>query len=435
MHYSLLTIGLLLLPASAATAPSGEVTKRTNGATATHTPSVPETGPLVVPEPSAKAMSYYHSGNVLWAVNTVWALTVPAFFLFTGLSAKLRNGARWLGRWWFFTIVIYWIVYLALTYVLDWPLNFYEGYVRQHDYGLSNQTFGKWQGDSLKGLVFRMVAGSLFLWVPYLLIMKSPRRWWLYTAILTVPFAFLFALLVPILFDPLFNDFYEMKDKALEAKILALARRAGIEEDKIYEVDKGKDTNATNAYVTGFLGTKRIVLWDTTIEKFKEKELLFIVGHEMGHFVLNHVVQGILFGCFLALIGLYMIYRVSGILIRRYKNRFGFDHLGDIASLPLLLLLVALLGLLFAPVPLAFSRHIEHEADRFGLEITQDNHAAGMSFVRLQEQNLDNPWPGLWYKIWRSSHPPIGERVEFSNTYRPWETGHPLRYGYLFNSN
>src|SRR5262249_53085087 len=156
-----------------------------------------------------------------------------------------------------------------------------------------------WLGDSLKTLMIGLVAGGPFLWVPYLLLDKSPRRWWLYSGLLTVPFLFLVLFITPIWIEPLFNDFGPMKDKALETKILALARRAGIDDSRVFEVEKSVDTNAVNAYVNGFLGTKRIVLWDTLLSKLSDRETLFVMGHEMGHFVLHHLLQGVLFASLL----------------------------------------------------------------------------------------------------------------------------------------
>jgi len=126
------------------------------------------------------------------------------------------------------------------------------------------------------------------------------------------------------------------------------------------------------------------------------------------------------------------VHCTAGRLIRHFRSRWGFDGLADVASLPLIGLLVNVFSLAVVPVGLAFSRHIEHEADRFGLEITQDNRAAAMSFVRLQDENLSVPRPGLLYYLWRCSHPSLGERVDFCNAYRPWETGEPLMYGHLF---
>ncbi len=390
------------------------------------------TGYVEVPSPSERALHHYHSGNLLWLVNTAWGILIPCLFLFTGLSARVRKWAQRLGRNWFFTVALYFLILWILFYVIDWPLNYFEGYVRPHHYDLSNQSFGKWLGDSLKTLLLGLVAGCFFLRVPYLLLARSPRRWWLYTGLLTVPFMFFVLFITPIWIEPLFNQFGPMKDKALEAKILALAERAGIEGSRVFEVDKSVDTNAVNAYVNGFLDTKRIVLWDTLLHKLSDQEVLFVMGHEMGHFALHHLLQGVLFGSLLVLVTLFAVQCTAGRLIRRYRLRWGFDRLADVASLPLIVLLVNVFSLAVFPVGLTFSRHIEHEADRFGLEITRDNQAAAWGFVHLQAENLGVPRPGLLYCLWRCSHPSLGERIDFCNEYRPWEKGEPLIYGSLF---
>lgn len=399
-------------------------------------PTAPdESGPVAVPEMSEKARSYYRSGNWLWLFNVLWGFLLPILFLFTGFSAWLRTWAQRLGRKWFFVIAVYMVFFSLVNFVVNLPLSYYQGFVRLHAYDLSNQTFGKWMGDSLKGLLIGIIVAVLFVWVPYLLLKKSPRRWWLYTAILTVPFLFLMILVQPIWVAPLFNDFGPMKDKALETEILALAERAGIQGGRVFEVDKSVDTKTVNAYVSGFAGTKRIVLWDTIIDRLEDDELLFVMGHEMGHYVLKHVIRIIAFLSILILLALYVAYRTSGALIERYRERFGFGELSDIASLPLLLLLVNLFFFVLTPVLMGFSRYHEHEADRFGLELTHDNRAAATAFVKLQEQNLGNPRPGLLYKLWRSGHPPLGERIDFCNAYRPWETGEATRYEHIFRAS
>ena len=391
-----------------------------------------ESSPVAVPNPSDKALRYFRSGNVLWVVNRIWELLIPALFLFTGYSAKIRSLAQKLGRKWFFVIGLYFIIFTLINFVVDIPLSYYETFVREHAYDLSNQTFGKWFGDSLKSALVGIIIGFLFLWVPYLFLKKSPRRWWLYTGILMVPFLFFVMLISPIWIDPLFNKYGSMKDRVLEAKILTLAEIAGIEGSRVFEVNKSVDTKTVNAYVTGFLGTKRIVLWDTIIAKLNEQELLFVMGHEMGHYVLGHVVKSIFFFSLLIMIMLFVIYRTAGGLINRFKDRFGFDHLSDIASLPLILLLMNICFLVITPVVFTFTRYHEHEADRFGLEITQTNHAAATAFVKLQEENLRIPRPGWLYKLWRSSHPTLGDRIDFCNSYHPWEKGMPLKYETLF---
>ena len=392
-----------------------------------------QTEPVTVPPASEKAMSYYNSGNVLWGIDLLWGMLIPALFLLTGFSAKIRNWAQRLGKRWFFIVGIYFILFLILMFVIDFPLSYYEEFARQHAYDLSNQTFGKWFGDALKSLIVSGIVGFLVLWIPYILLKKSPKRWWLYVGLLTVPFLFLTLLIAPIWIEPLFNDFSPMKDKVLEAKVLSLADRAGIEGSRVFEVNKSVDTKKINAYVTGFLGTKRIVVWDNTIAKMNEQELMFILGHEMGHYVLGHIWKLIFFISALILIMLFIADRTATALINKFKVRFGFDRLSDIASLPLIILLFNLFGfILINPVGNWFSRYIEHQSDQFGLEITKDNYNAATAFVKLQEENLSVPCPGTLYKIWRANHPLLGERIDYANEYKPWEKGEKLEFEEYF---
>jgi Zn-dependent protease with chaperone function len=393
-----------------------------------------ETGPVAVPPATEQALRYYRSGNALWAVDLALGFLIPIAFVFTGFSARLRDAARRLGRNWFFTLVVYFVFFALINFVIGLPWGYYTEFVRQHEYGLSNQTLGKWFGDSAKGLLVGLVMGALFLWVPFLLLKKSPRRWWLYTSLLAVPFLFLMIVVAPIWIDPLFNDFGPMKDKGLEQQILSLADRAGIEGSRVFEVNKSVDTKTLNAYVAGVWQTKRIVLWDTIIARMDERELLFVMGHEMGHYVLGHVYKGIAFFSLFILVNLYLAHRAAAFFIGRHGPRMGFGGLADVASLPLLILVSNLFSFVATPVALAYTRFQEHESDRFGLEITRDNRAAAMAFVKLQAENLGVPRPDLLYKLWRSSHPPIGERIDFCNDYRPWERGEPLRYQHLFTS-
>ena len=162
------------------------------------------------------------------------------------------------------------------------------------------------------------MAGGLFLWVPYLLLRKSPRRWWLYTAAAAIPFIVVANLVAPIWIAPLFNRFEPMQDKALETRILALADRAGIEGSRVFEVNKSVDTKTLNAYVAGLWQTKRIVLWDTIIARMDDRELLFVMGHEMGHYVLGHIWQLVALSSLLILVLLYAAYRTMGAIVARW---------------------------------------------------------------------------------------------------------------------
>jgi STE24 endopeptidase len=394
--------------------------------------AVSECAHVAVPAATEQAMRYYESGNLLWIVQQAWGLIVPLLFLLTGFSGSLgRFSEKW-GKKWFFAIVIYLILFIALSNLLYLPLDFYSDYIRQHAFGLSSQTIGRWLDSYGKGTLVTMITSVLFVWIFYLLLKKSPRRWWFYSTLVSIGIGFIMMFIQPIWIDPLFNRFGPMKNKQLEHQILSLAERAGIENGRVFEVDKSQDTKTLNAYVIGLGSSNRIVLWDTTIEQMKPAEILFVMGHEMGHYVLHHIWWQMLYLAVLSFLVFYLTYRSAHFLLARYQKRFGFKHLYDISSAPLLLFLISFFMLLSTPLSNYISRCMEHEADRFGLEITQNNQAAAEAFIVLQQQNLANPRPGPIYKMWRSSHPPLGERIDFCNHYCPWKQDQPLEYGKYF---
>ena len=377
--------------------------------------------PVVVPAPSEKALRYFHGNNVIWAGEQILSIALPLLLLLTGLSAWLRTIASQLGRGRFYpTLAIYFVLLSLLLFLVELPLSYAIGFAREHAYGLSTQRFSKWAGDQLKSLGVGVVIGLLVLWVPYWLLGKSPQRWWLWTSALSLPFYTLTLIVTPLWIAPLFNKFGPMKDKVLEAEVLAVAKRAGVEGARVFEVNKSVDTAKVNAYVTGVGSSKRIVLWDTLMARLSPSQVKSVVSHELGHYVLGHVWTSVLLSTVLTFIGLFGAHRLSGLFLGHFGGRMGFHQLSDVASLPLLMLLLTLFSLVISPAALAFSRHHEHEADRFGLELTRDNRAAATAFVALQEQNLAVPRPGRLYKLFRASHPPIGERVDFINSYRPW---------------
>ncbi len=391
------------------------------------------TAEVAVPEPSALAVQYHRSGNVLWAAATVLDLLLPAALLFTGLSARVRRSAERLARSRrFATIALYAVAYVLIQALVFLPLSWYAGYVRQHAYGLSTETAAAWLGDWAKAVAVTVVFSALLLWIPYRLLRISPRRWWLWTGLLTAPLTVLVMIVLPVYIAPLFDEYGRMRDPVLEQRIERLAARAGIPDSRIYEVRKSDETRQVNAYVTGFGGTKRIVLWDTLVDRLHPDEVEFVVGHEIGHFVLRHTLTVIVGATLLVTLSLWIVHRVAGWLITRFERRFGFDRLDDVASLPLLALVGGVVMLAASPAALALSRWQEREADRFGLEITRDNYAAARAFVRLQVDNLAVPRTGLLFRLWRGSHPDLADRIEFANRYSPWLRGQPLRYGDRF---
>ena len=392
-----------------------------------------EPGRVAVPEPSPEAVRFHRSGLWLWAFAQIWSITVPLAVFASGLGTWVRDRAEKVTRWRPGTVAVAVVLFLAILFVVNLPLRFYGGYIRLHEYGLSVQTPGRWFANTLKGLAVTMVTAAVVLPGPYFLIRRSPSRWWLYVGLLSVPFAAFGAWIMPVVVDPLFHEFTPLKDRDLEAKIDALARRSGIDEARIFEVDMSRDTRTVNAYVTGLFGSKRIVLWDTILARSSDEEILAIMGHEMGHYVLNHVATGVCLSAFATIAVLFVLDRIARRLLRRHGPRLRIDGIADVAALPLLYALGIALTLLADPIGLSVSRYFEHEADRFALELTQDNHAAATAFASFLDDNLAIPYPDQFSKVWRSSHPAIGDRIEFCNDYHPWTAGQPLKYGGLFS--
>ncbi len=278
-------------------------------------------------------------------MNHLWALVVPSVVLVSGLSVKMRALAFRVGRRRPLAVALFAVMYLGLVSLVDLPLDWYEGFWRQHDFGLSKKPIGRWFADWLKAAGFTLGLSALFLWIPWGIMRRAPRTWWLWTGLLCVPYLLGVALLKPVIFDPAFNHFGAMRDKQLETEVLDLASRAGIDGSRVFEVDKSRDTTAVNAYVTGLFGTKRIVIWDTLLAKLDDKQLLFVVAHEIGHYVLGHVVKGLLVSSALIVLGLGLIHIVSVRVIRRFGARWGVDRPSDLAAAPLLIVIGQIVAL------------------------------------------------------------------------------------------
>jgi Zn-dependent protease with chaperone function len=382
--------------------------------------TIDETVPVEVPEPTAAAVSFYRTGIPIWLGLKLWGVAFPAFVVFSGLGAKLRDRARRVGRTWFPSLLVFLVFYLGLEFLVELPIDYALGFHRAHLFGLSTQSLGDWFVKLLIGLGVRVATTASVAWLPLVLVRWRPRWGWLVLGLLALPIGFFAAMITPIWIDPLFNRFGPMKDPALKGRILALAARAGIEADRVFEVDKSRETTAVNAYVTGFAGTKRIVLWDTLLAKLDENEVLVVMAHEMGHYALGHVASGVALGALGATIVFGLIFAAARSIVARDSRRIGFDRLDDIAAIPVYALLFKIVLLVGDPIGFAVSRRIEHEADRYALELTQANRSAGLAFRKLASENLAMPRPDAWSILLRSTHPPIGDRIDFANDYHPW---------------
>lgn len=383
-----------------------------------------------VPEATPQALAYHHGLDLFWLADQAVGLLIPLVFLFTGWSGRLVGWCRRrVGGRWFWTVALWAMLYAVLTTLIQLPLTYAENYVYEHAFDQSNQTLTVFANEVVSGLVVNAVISGLIYWIPFLILRSSPRRWWLWTTLALAPVMLVLFILSPIWIAPLFNHFGPMQDKVLETKVLALAARGGIVDAPVFEVDASTDSKRLEAYVTGFGPTKRIVLYDTIIAAMDEPELMFVVGHEMKHYLLGDVWKILCIFLVILLGGLFVIDRAGRAIVARWRDRLGFDDLSDPAALPLLLFGLSFIMLVVSPGLMAFQRSVEHEADRFGLEITRNNEAAATAFVKLGTESLGLPEPGWLERTFRMSHPSLADRINFANDYHPWADGQPPVYG------
>jgi Zn-dependent protease with chaperone function len=386
--------------------------------------------PLPVPQPTPEALAYHHAQDLFWLADQALSLVVPAIILFMGWSAGMTRWARRVtGHRWYPALVLYGILYSVIVFIVALPLAYAHDYVFAHAYDQSNQTLGKWAHDEAVGLVVQLIILALVIWIPFLLIRRSPRRWWLWSTAALTPLFIVGIVLSPIWIQPLFNKFSPLPDGELKTRIEAQAARGGLHNPTILQMDQSTDSKTFGAYVAGLGGTARIVIYDTALTTLDERELLFVLGHEMKHYLMGDVWKFVGMFVVLALVGFFAVDRLARAAMRRWAGSFGFTELSDPAALPLLLVIFGLVSLVTTPITNAISRHIEHEADRFGLEITRDNHAAASTFLKRNKEAMGVPYPGWLERVFRLDHPSLGDRITFANDYHPWEEGKPLVYG------
>lgn len=347
-------------------------------------------------------------GGFLWTVGSCWLL------LRSGLAAKLRSIAqsRVESRFWSRTFAAF-LIFTALT-ILLFPLELLAGFIVPHYFELSNLTLGAWLVEGLKGYALMVGVGSLLTAGAFAAIDRFPRNWWFALWVASVPLTILLVFIAPIVISPIFNDFEPLDDPGLEQRLLDLAEGVGIEGSRVYQVDKSKQTKTMNAYVTGVGSTKRIVMWDTLLEKMEEDEVVFVMAHEMGHYVLHHLWRSLLVSVLFSL----LLYAVgSGLIergVERRRDAWKLEGMRDVAILPWVILVMSILGFLASPALAAMSRSMEHEADVFALEHTGLGEPGAGAFAALAAGSRVDPSPHPLIRFLRYSHPPLIERMRLA---------------------
>ncbi|AZB42265.1 M48 family peptidase [Bacillus sp. FJAT-42376] len=332
--------------------------------------------------------------------------------LITGLARKFQQWAEGTTRFSVLRTAIFWFWVSLVVSIVSLPVE-YMGYHLSKTYHISTQTFSSWMKDQLLDFWTNYVLMILVVSVLLYLIRRFKKRWWLAAWGLSVPFTLFLMFLQPVVLDPLYNDFYPLKNKELETKILTIAERADIPAEHVYEVNMSAKTNSMNAYVTGIGSNSRIVLWDTTLQKLNEKEILFIMAHEMGHYVMKHIYIGIGGYLLLSFAGLYLVQQLMEWLIRQRGKRLHIESARELAAMPLFFLLIGVLSFASSPLTNAVSRMQEKSADMYAIEMTGDKQSAVQSFQELSKSSLSRVNPPELVKLFRYTHPTMAERITY----------------------
>jgi len=377
------------------------------------------------PEKYQKAIAYSRAGYRLYFLSVFWNLVVILFLLRSGFFAKLRDFAEARASRRPLQAVIFVPVLFTLLALLHLPIRLYWHHLSLY-YQQSIESWGPWLWDWTKALLLEIALALLVVTLLFAVIRSRPRSWWLFAWLGAIPLSLFLGLIAPWYVDPLFNKFRPLQEKypQLVESIVTFTYAAGhpVPRSQMFLMEASAKTNAINAYVAGLGPSKRIVIWDTSIKKTKPEELLFIVGHEMGHYVLGHVVKGFAYFLALLFVALFLAYRLLQWTIARWGPAWGIRGQSDWAALGALLLLFNIMNFFGEPIGNAISRIQEHAADAYGLQLIQGfipnaNEVAAHSFQVLGEEDLDDPNPPKFIVLWLYSHPPLNDRLRFAHDF------------------
>ena len=326
------------------------------------------------------------------ALGSLYGIFTLGLLLTLGWSARMRDIARRLTTRRPLQTLIYWVQFVLFVSVVGFPLTVYTGFYREHQYGLATQTFWPWMGDQLIGLAVTLVLGGVGMIALYAVLRRVGRAWWLWATGVVVVFQVFGALIAPVFIAPLFNTYRPLTDSRVREPILRMARANGIDVDAVYVVDQSRQTTRVSANVSGLLGTTRISLNDNLLRRASLEEIEMVMGHEMGHYVLNHVVKNLLELSLLIAIGLALSARAFEWL-RQRRPQWGIESSADIAGLPLLASLLTVYLLMVTPLTNTMIRTSEYEADLFGLNASRQPDGFANVTLKLGEYRKLAPGP------------------------------------------
>jgi STE24 endopeptidase len=329
-----------------------------------------------------KSNSYFEGGYWLILWNFLFTAAISIFLLASRLSARLRDFSEHVTRIKNFQVACYAVPYLLLVYALSFPLNAYQNFFREHQYGLATQSFGPWLWEQLLGLMLTLIGGTLLVVVLYAVFRRAPRIWWVWGSIVTIIFSGMLLLVAPVYVEPLFNSYKPITDPKIRDPILAMARANEIPVNQVFEVDASRQTTRVSANVSGLLCTTRVALNDNLLKQCTLPEIRAVMAHEMGHYVLNHGAKLLTYVGILVLIGFALTRILFDTAVKRWGNTWRVRGIADPAGLPLLALIFSTLLFLATPILNTTVRVTEREADAFGINTSRE--PDGMAKVALK---------------------------------------------------
>jgi STE24 endopeptidase len=348
---------------------------------------------LIPPDAKARSDAYFEGGYWLLLWELLYGAIVALLLLNLRWSARMRDLAERITRFGPLRTAIYWIEYMLLVFILGFPLAYYEGYVREHKYGLATQTFGPWMRDQLMALLVNAILGAIITMLLFGIVRKVQRNWWIWGALVTSLFLVFVQIIAPVYIFPLFNKITRLNDPKITEPILRLARANGIPAHDVYQIDASKQTTRMSANVSGFGHTMRITLNDNLLRRGSPEEIQAVMGHEMGHYVLNHVYKGLM--QFLILIVLWFAALNWSLerALARWGEKWQIRGIGDTAILPLVILVSSIFFFILTPLVNTVIRVQEFEADMYGLNASREPDGFAQAAIHLGEYRKMSPGP------------------------------------------
>jgi STE24 endopeptidase len=340
-----------------------------------------------------KSDAYFEGGYWLILWNYLVAAAISILLLSSRISARLSDFSERLTRYKTPQVACYSVMYLLLVFVVSFPLNVYEHFFREHQYGLATQTFPAWFQEQLIGLGITLIGGTIVLIVLYAVFRRAPKTWWIWGTGVAVVFSFILVVIAPVFIEPLFNTYKPLAKPEISEPILAMARANEIPVKQVFEVDASRQTTRVSANVSGFLGTTRIALNDNLLRQCTLPEIRLVMAHEMGHYVLNHGAKLLTYLGIFILIGFALTRILFDAAVRRWGDRWGVRGIADPAGLPLLAWIFCTLLFLATPLLNTVVRVTEREADAFGINTAREPDGMAEVALKLGVYRKLNPTP------------------------------------------